>query len=76
MTIPLAHSTSPALARPRATTALGYVPRPSLPAANETRSPLGTARDEAFVRGAAAAVSLAVAVAWLDAIARIAALYG
>jgi len=55
---------------------LGYVPRPSLPAANETRSPLGTARDEAFVRGAAAAVSLAVAVAWLDAIARIAALYG
>lgn len=76
MTIPLAHPAPPATSGPRATTALGYASRPSPPAANEARVTLRTPRDERVVRGAAAAASLLAAVAWLDAIARIAALYG
>ena len=76
MTMPLALPTSPPVARPRATTAPGYAANAPMRAVNDERCSLGTPRDEAFVRGAAAAASLLFAVAWLDAIARIAALYG
>jgi hypothetical protein len=74
--MPLAHPTAPIPKRPHATTALGYAAPPPSPAANEPRwSPTPTG-DDAVVRVAAAATAAVLAVVWLEAIARIAALYG
>ena len=76
MTMPLAHSPRPAVARPRSTTTPGYAVGSPAPAANDARRPIRMPRDDAFLRAAVAAASALGSVAWLDAIARIAAYYG
>ena len=76
MTMPLAHPAPAVPARPSSTTAPGYAACTTGPAANEARRPVRLPRDDAFLRAAAAAASAVGSIAWLDAIARIAALYG
>ena len=76
MTMPLSHPVHPAVARPRSTTAPGYTLGSTAAAANDSGRPIRLPRDDAFLRAAAAAASAAGSVAWLDAIARIAAYYG
>jgi len=76
MTMPLAHPTSPAHAQAQATTALGYAAQPPAGAANDARCPPTPMGDDAVARVSAAVAAAVVAVTWLEAIARIAALYG
>jgi len=76
MTMPLAHSAQPAPARPRSTTAPGYALGTTAPAANDAGRPIRLPREDAFVRAGAAAAAAFCSVAWLEAIARIAAYYG
>ena len=76
MTMPLAHPAYPAPARPPSTTAPGYSLRTTAPAANDAGRRIRLPSDDAFIRVAAAAAAAVGSVAWLDAIARIAAYYG
>jgi hypothetical protein len=76
MTMPLAHPAQLAPARPRSTTAPGFSPSTTALAANDAGRPIRLPGDDAFIRVAAAAAAAVGSVAWLDAIARIAAYYG
>ena len=76
MTMPLAHPTSPAPRRAQATTALGYGAQSPAGAANDARCPPTPMGDNAVARVSAAVAAAVLAVTWLEAIARIAALYG
>jgi hypothetical protein len=74
--MPLAHPTSAGLGPRTATTALGYADQPLAGAANDARCPPTPMGDDAVARVSAAVAAAVVAVTWLEAIARIAALYG
>jgi len=74
--MPLSHPVVHAVALPSSTSSPGYAFSSTAPAANDACRPVRLPRDDAFVRAAAAAASALGSVAWLDAIARIAAYYG
>ena len=76
MPMPLSHPVPPANAGPRSTTAPGYALGSTAAAANDAGRPVRLPREDTVLRAAAAAASAVGSVAWLDAIARIAAYYG
>lgn len=75
MAMPLARPTPVGDARPRSTSAPGYAAFGRARAAND-HGPLRLPREPTLVRVGLAGVSAVLALGWLDAVARIAALAG